>query len=764
MGRLEGFTKRPEIEEIKVVERYNVEKLEELLKIKDFSFLKTDEKKDKNNKYESQDIILENIYKKLNKKDFFHKTLVQSNEGKSFGRYYYKKNTGHFGILPLKNAVRGYISPEGTKDLDIVNCHPTLLNHFMKKENLVCPELDEYVNNRKKVIEKKNFTKDKFLVMMYEKDFATENKFLKNINNMIYTKLVPLLRGTYGKFYDECSKKNNKNPDGSFLSFLLQEAEQDVMYYCMKYLKEKKIEYGCLIYDGIHIYNNGLTDDNLQHLSDYIFNKCEYRVQFSIKDFPNQDLIKKELQEKKDNEVNENSEDDDDGENLTESKIAELFFEQKKNHLINNNGIFYAYDNNEWNKNIDEILTLWLSECKINICIDKKKKKKLVKNRSCNWENYKKHINSLMIRELKNPVNILDIETGILPFNNGLYYMETKTFKEYSDDFIHYFSYKILRDYPKERPENLEFVKSVILEIFNNDEQALDEVFSFICRGLGKHTTDKLSLQLLGERDSGKGFILDCFSKSFIGVVGPLMSAELNPKSTNESAERQYSFLSTACENLVCVSQEIKSKLKFDGALWRTLVSGGDEVVYRSAYGRTTRKNIKALCIFASNDPIIFDQEESSSTLILYNMPCKFFDSYSMPDVTKEYGFVPKLKKPDYKDLFKQKEYLDAFTVFLLEFYKSERPIYPTLFENAKEIYDVKDEKKEDYSELSKKIDELICYNKNSMILCVELHKKLDEISSSFRPNKIFKILSSKGVIVAKNKGTRYYKGISFKT
>lgn len=762
---LQDFTKRPENKSIKVLEKYNIENLKSVMKIKDFSFLNDEVDEDNNAKIDSIPLILEKIYKKLKKTDKFERNLVQKDE---IGRYYYEKLVKeNFGLLYLKNSIRGFILPNGTQDLDVVNCHPTLLLHLLNEQNLYSKELEQYVKQRKKTMEDHKFDKNLFIVMINDKHFKSNNKFLSDIHNIIYNQFIPIMKEKYKKFYDYCVKldgsknKQKKNPEGTFISRLLQEAEQDVMYFSMEYLKLKKIDFGCLIYDGIHIYDNGITQTQIKEMTSYIKEKCGYEVYFSVKEFPKQQLIKDTIEELDIEDYISDAE----GEDLTDDKIAEIIFKEKRKYLINNNGTCYAYYKNEWVENYMDVFESWISESTINIHTDSNKKPKLVKSKTSSWENYKKQLKNIAARNLP-LVDVLDKDTGILPFNNGIYNMATKTFTDYKDTDIHYFSYKVLRDYPTKSSEKFEKVREVVNEIFNGDEEATNEVFSFLCRGLGKHTTDKLALQLLGERDSGKGFLIECFSRAFNGTVGNLMSAELVTKSSLESAERQYAFLKPVCNNLICFSQEVKDKLKFDGCLWRTLVSGGDEVSYRVAYGKAAKQCIRSLCVFASNNPITFDQVGSSSTLILYSMPCKFYDENNIPTNAKEIGFAPKIKKPEYKEIFKQVEYIDAFTLFVLEFYKTEKPNYLILYEGSKELNETEEEY-EDPNLLYNTIKEHynLDFSKKSTqkIKCSEVNEDLRDINSTFIPKKINNILTGIGIERTKYNGIYYYRGLTKK-
>ena len=52
----------------------------------------------------------------------------------------------------LKKEIRNSIMSKNIKDIDMVNCHPTILNYLCKKNNVNCNILENYIDNRELIL------------------------------------------------------------------------------------------------------------------------------------------------------------------------------------------------------------------------------------------------------------------------------------------------------------------------------------------------------------------------------------------------------------------------------------------------------------------------------------------------------------------------------------------------------------------------------------------------------------------------------------
>ena len=88
-------------------------------------------------------------------------TLYKYGKGRDSGRLY----TVDFAIQRLSKPLRDFLVPEGFNDYDMCNCHPRLIVHECKKlsKYIECPYLEEYINNRPKILSENNLTKQQVL-------------------------------------------------------------------------------------------------------------------------------------------------------------------------------------------------------------------------------------------------------------------------------------------------------------------------------------------------------------------------------------------------------------------------------------------------------------------------------------------------------------------------------------------------------------------------------------------------------------------------
>ena len=262
--------------ELVIKEYYDVEALDTLLTVGDFDSLSKEKNKDgKTITGAHIEANLKKIKKELINNSYLEKTYVQK---KGIGRWYYKEGTG-CGMLYLPNSVRGFITQEGTKDLDMVNCHPTLLNYIMKEFNILCPELQECIDNREKFLAECGIDKRELIIIINSKDCKSKNQKIVKIHDTIYKTLILALKDSEPAIWKSNHKKENK--EGSFISRVLQNFEQQVLLDVIGYFKAHNVSYGTFIYDGIHVYDNL----DLKDLNRYLKKMWSKEFKFALKAF-----------------------------------------------------------------------------------------------------------------------------------------------------------------------------------------------------------------------------------------------------------------------------------------------------------------------------------------------------------------------------------------------------------------------------------------------------------------------------------------------
>jgi hypothetical protein len=175
--------------------------------------------------------------------------------GQCDGRLYVK----HGGIQSLQHMIRNYLCGEYYYDVDMVNCHPSILLHVCKVHNIRTYTLNEYVEDREKVLIQNSLTKRDILIAMYadsnrnKKDNEWYNDFLYELKN-IKKALVPILKA------DGLITDNIKNPDSSILSRHLNCVENTLLQVAISYFgKHAEVP----MFDGVMVRKDFCSEDEL---------------------------------------------------------------------------------------------------------------------------------------------------------------------------------------------------------------------------------------------------------------------------------------------------------------------------------------------------------------------------------------------------------------------------------------------------------------------------------------------------------------------
>lgn len=215
-------------------------------------------------------------------------SVVYSKESEtSLGRYYCKNGVG---LQMLKKEIRLFLCDNKYMDVDIINCHPVLLEQMLKKEDIQCKMLSEYNKNREKFI-KKYKIKNKESLLIVINDIQLRNKQFKEIHESIYGKngLFEKLKKNHKQIYDlhkhKCVKNNtSKNIEGSFFSLMIQEEENTILEAMIDYLHENDIEVNVPVFDGFMLYKNeNVNETLLRSLEKIVKNKTGFEIQLKFK-------------------------------------------------------------------------------------------------------------------------------------------------------------------------------------------------------------------------------------------------------------------------------------------------------------------------------------------------------------------------------------------------------------------------------------------------------------------------------------------------
>lgn len=261
---------------IKLYEKYNKEKLKEVLKCNNLPFKS-------NHDEEYKDKFLTKIHSYANKKYIDDKgVLIEYKQNNGFGRFV--STNGYQGFV---KDVRKYIADGMYDDIDIENAHPTFLNKLMKEYlHTNRTLLDDYCEDRTKFLNEYEIEKEQMIKFINNENCIKQE--LLELHNKIYKDFLPQLKEKNKTLYKNIKKQRKKekkdyNLDGAFLSRYLQNVENEIIQIVYQELVKKGYIVGSLIFDGLLVEKSDTIEEELESLRYIIYEKTGYMIKLSLK-------------------------------------------------------------------------------------------------------------------------------------------------------------------------------------------------------------------------------------------------------------------------------------------------------------------------------------------------------------------------------------------------------------------------------------------------------------------------------------------------
>jgi len=199
----------------------------------------------------------------------------------------------------MLREIRGLLGKDLYYDIDMVNCHPTILEKICKDKKTKCRQLSKYINNREKVIanileenkDNKDIDRDyvKNMIIAMINGGSKKYKLVKNKTKWLkkfYTEIKAILNKMklwYPDFYNE----NDTNPAGKAMAYSLQVKENEYLQIILSYMQENglaKDDY-ILCYDGIMILKNNINKKDITNAIEEIEDLFEenYKINIMLK-------------------------------------------------------------------------------------------------------------------------------------------------------------------------------------------------------------------------------------------------------------------------------------------------------------------------------------------------------------------------------------------------------------------------------------------------------------------------------------------------
>lgn len=247
----------------------------------------------------------------FNKMKHYVKTALD-NKGVMVCNYEYSSTTpkllggrlfANNSIQQIACEIRGLLFKH-TTDIDISNCHPTLLLYLCKKNNIPCTYLQEYIDNRDTILYDLCKDKDeaKRIILCSVND-STKHKNYKISNNVFFRSFDNEMKNIqtiitnfpeYKPYRDAVPDDKLDNVMGSTINRILCGFENQVVQCCIEMIqKTTQFEICTLMFDGFMIegnhHNNNQLLRDLEVYVESIFPSLN--IKFGFKQHDNSILI-----------------------------------------------------------------------------------------------------------------------------------------------------------------------------------------------------------------------------------------------------------------------------------------------------------------------------------------------------------------------------------------------------------------------------------------------------------------------------------------
>ena len=568
--------------------------------------------------------------------------------------------------MTMDKKIKHNILKDIYTDIDIKNCHPSLLLQITKHHALNISGIQKLLNNEfiENIKDSYSLSHPDFKILIMKTLYGgniniyNELKIIQDEINSNTKKLIEIYPTIYN--YVINLKDNIWNINGSFLSYLLQQTEKQIAYDMINFFNKSKNKVGAYIYDGLHI-DGKITEKILTNCENHINKITPFKIILTEKKFINDNLSKIII-----------CENDKEASDYIHSILP-------KNYLVKcDNRVFFNYDNIYIvdKKRIEETLYEMIS----NLDISKVKKDK---NGNESYTSLSKFhstvsaITTMTFRNIPRNDNFYNIlwSSNIkkLCFKNQYWDFMKKKLFDYDDKT--FTPIKIKNDYIKPSQASIdELYDKILTPTFNNNKIVLKYFLTCLSRAMaGLIQENKEWYMLIGFRNSGKGILSDLLLLAFEDYIYNTNSDNFLVKNSGGDSAKNLSWVVPTEFKRLVVCSEIpidKKKVKrLDGNLIKK-IHGGDIIQARVNNKDEINFRSQASYLLCANDLPPIDGDDCLQTCVEFNMPSQFVSNpmgdnqYKMDEKIKTH-FLPRL------------DIINAFRYVIFEAFENDKPIMP---------------------------------------------------------------------------------------
>ncbi len=603
--------------------------------------------------------------KKALKKGNSHQIMFVQNE-KGFGRLKPKKQPGGFEmqtLLPLSRKIRAaLVHGLDIQDIDIKNAQPVLYAQVLNQNNIECPVLIDYIENRDKILEDttkpRDVVKNTYISFMFGgklPDDATPHmqRFYAECRDTMKSLLRLPKYKTYVPTEEERVGINNPlNPTGHAIAMITQQAETECCLTGIASMRQQGFETSTYQYDGFFVKaKESVEQTHLKKAANDVKTQTGYDVEWVVKPLPN---------------IDEHALWGESHTQMAKQFIA--YLEDKGHKFIKHEGSYYWF-NPKYGVYKDDLSELreYVDTCPVL--------SETLRGDTCFQDKIlNKQIKSIIPEDPSFEKTALQSTYQRIPFKNGVFNCLTKQLEPYDASVI-FFERGSINYNPHQSELEREVRQKLFVDVFGDD--IADYVIKVFARALAGESEDKSIFFIIGEGNSGKGTCSNALGKAFRSVFGNLNAGEFTSKGGQDTAKALATLVHNRW-NRIGIINECDRDVEWSCATIKTFSGGSDDITARLLHkNQITFQFFCTFFCFMNDLPNIKspdDQLENRAVVL----PTKW--SYLEGDLYEQQKHKPYVKKADStlkRVWLKRDDVIEAFASLIVNAYGAEIPKKP---------------------------------------------------------------------------------------
>ncbi len=584
--------------------------------------------------------------------------------GKIAIKYYQKNGVGRFQALSaslqgIPREIRHTISREFYQDLDMVNCHPVILQWMCRKQGFDSEYLDKYIAKRefylKKIMRKNKISRDKAKLVYLAITNGGEGDYrgleYKSSHLQSYkeemTGLHKLFSDLNPRRFERVKAKRIKdkkdyNHEAALMNCLMLDTENDILMAMYDFFDNPKNAVLC--FDGIMLSKNGEYD--LSGCEKYILDKIGIEINLKIKPMDEDlDLSKCKIEKYEKVKIYNFSKSDD---NLAEC-FCKLYghefmyvYDDKEGftgYFYFFNGIYWVRDlqnrlisnrlGNELYLKLHNMLSIVINETEnslARVSLSKVQGNLICLQSTAKKESIIKALKRILYKNVE-----LDANLKIIVFKNGVYDFERFAFR--NTEPHEYITDSLSTEYDFDKPDEKEFIKfkgDYIDKVLINPKKDKDIFLKLLSSSLTGIRVKKFIIANGGGNNAKSGFF--ALLKATLGGYAYKISA----KEFCQGKKDGFTLNNIHKKRLVYAEEPDHETQILDGSFIKD-ITGGDCTCFRKIHTASTDVDIHALsCILCNCKPAIKPFDDAAKERV-FDYP--FLSTFTNYDINNKNRF-----------------------------------------------------------------------------------------------------------------------------